>query len=371
MTSRPTIDVVVPCYNYGRYLRRCVDSVLAQPDLAARVLIIDDCSSDDTPEIGQSLARDDSRVEYRRHVTNQGHIRTYNEGLLGWVTADYCLLLSADDYLVAGALAHPLRLMQAHPEVALAYGMALLVSDGAPPAEALSAVTRVESRVVDGRAFLQHICDTAENPVPTPAAVVRTSVQRAIGGYDASLPHTGDLEMWMRCALKGDVGVLNVPVACYRRHDDNMTHAYKVGALGDLREYVAAFESVFVRHAAAWPDGASLLAAGRRRIALQAFWAGVEALERGSETAAVECFQFARRTSPSLRWSGQWLRARLRLMIGCQAYDAMAGPLRRLLSARPGPEAAACRAAPSRVIGWWPSTGQVDEAGMLLREGLQ
>ena len=50
------VDIVVPCYNYGRYLRQCVDSLLTQEGVDVRVLIIDDCSTDDSPEIARAIA---------------------------------------------------------------------------------------------------------------------------------------------------------------------------------------------------------------------------------------------------------------------------------------------------------------------------
>src|SRR5271167_2052829 len=84
-----TVDVVVPCYNYARYLRDCVQSVLSQTGVAVRVLVIDDASPDNTLQVGQDLAASDPRVEFRRHAVNKGHIATYNEGLLDWSTAEY------------------------------------------------------------------------------------------------------------------------------------------------------------------------------------------------------------------------------------------------------------------------------------------
>src|SRR5262245_8621798 len=99
----PSVDVFVPCYNYGRFLRECVGSVLAQPGVEVRVLILDDCSTDDSAEVGRALAASDPRVEYRRHATNRGHIATYNEGI-DWAAADCTMLLSADDLLTQGAL---------------------------------------------------------------------------------------------------------------------------------------------------------------------------------------------------------------------------------------------------------------------------
>ena len=114
-----TVDVVVPCYNYAKYLEICVRSILDQPDVAVRVLIIDDCSTDESEVVGRRLAADDSRVHYRRHDRNIGHIATYNEGLLGWATADYCLLISADDLLTPGALSRAVRVLDEYPSVGM------------------------------------------------------------------------------------------------------------------------------------------------------------------------------------------------------------------------------------------------------------
>ena len=96
------VDVVVPCYNYARYLDWCVGTLLSQADVDVRVLIIDDASEDDTPSVGERLASADPRVEFRRHEKNAGHIATFNEGLLGWASAPYSLLISADDGLAPG-----------------------------------------------------------------------------------------------------------------------------------------------------------------------------------------------------------------------------------------------------------------------------
>src|SRR2546421_3333475 len=82
------VDIVVPCYNYGRFLEQCVSSALCQEGVDVRVLVIDDASSDNTPQVGQRLAARDQRVEFRRRDVNQGHIATYNEGLLGWASAE-------------------------------------------------------------------------------------------------------------------------------------------------------------------------------------------------------------------------------------------------------------------------------------------
>ena len=93
----PSIDVIVPCYNYGRFLRACIGSVLGQLGCEMRLLISLMTLPLMTPRQsrGRSLQKD-QRVQVLAHEKNCGHIATYNEGI-EWLSADYTLLLSSDD----------------------------------------------------------------------------------------------------------------------------------------------------------------------------------------------------------------------------------------------------------------------------------
>ena len=86
-----SVDVIVPCYRYGHFLRECVESVLSQAVENVRILIIDDASPDNTAEVAADLVREDSRVTFVRHTINKEHIATYNEGI-EWASVDYMLL---------------------------------------------------------------------------------------------------------------------------------------------------------------------------------------------------------------------------------------------------------------------------------------
>src|SRR5215831_18293482 len=88
----PPVSVVIPCYNYGHYIDRCVRSVLDQKDVCVDVLVIDDASSDNSQEVISNLASQDERIRTIFHTTNRGHIATYNEGL-AQASGDYVLLL--------------------------------------------------------------------------------------------------------------------------------------------------------------------------------------------------------------------------------------------------------------------------------------
>jgi glycosyltransferase involved in cell wall biosynthesis len=72
----PIVSFVVPCYKLAHLLRECVESILSQTYGDFEVLIMDDCSPDNTPEVAQSFQH--PRVKYVRNDPNLGHLRNYN-----------------------------------------------------------------------------------------------------------------------------------------------------------------------------------------------------------------------------------------------------------------------------------------------------
>ena len=77
LRRQPLVSVVIPCYNYGRYLRSCVDSVRThQPGIELEIIIVDDASSDDTPRIASELEASDRRIRVKiRRERVMGHCR--------------------------------------------------------------------------------------------------------------------------------------------------------------------------------------------------------------------------------------------------------------------------------------------------------
>jgi len=300
----PTVDIVVPCYNYARYLEACVSSVLEQPGVDARILVIDDHSTDDTPSVGTRLANAHRQVRYRRHERNLGHIATYNEGL-SEATADYVVLLSADDMLTPGALQRATALMEARPQVGFVYGCPIaLYGEPVPPAR-----TRLRGwRVWKGRQWISLMCRTGRNFINSPEVVMRTRVQHAIGGYRPSLPHSGDMEMWLRAARIADVGWLDgVDQAYYRVHPLSMQRTTHAGVVRDLQGRLAAFESALVASDSGL-DVPVLLTQARRALAGIALRHAATAVHGGDQGGATvdDCLELASRIYPpiadTLRW---------------------------------------------------------------------
>ena len=189
-----TFSVVVPCYNYGRFLPECVRSIVDQPDVVVDVLIIDDCSTDDSTRVAKDLSDRYVNVSVICHDVNRGHIATYNEGI-DWACGDYFILLSADDLLAAGSLERARTILDEHPNVGLVYGP---VAPFATQAEIRErSAPGVRTTISSGRRWVRRFSRVGENLTRSPEIVLRTSVQKAIGYYDPALGHAGDMHMWL------------------------------------------------------------------------------------------------------------------------------------------------------------------------------
>jgi Glycosyl transferase family 2 len=274
----PSVSVAIASYNYGRFLGDCLASVLSQGGVDLQVIVVDDASTDETIDLAEEFACRDSRVTVVRHETNRGHIATFNEGLRS-ASGDYVLKLDADDMLAPGALARAAAVMEQHPEVGLVYGRPLHF-EGSPPKTADR--TARGCIVWPGRHWLAERCRTGLNCISNPEAMVRRSVLREVGYYDARLPHTFDFEMWMRLAAVSNVGRVEGSVqGLYRVHPESFQRTIHAGTLISLRGRRDAFDVLFEGPAAGLPGAAKLHAHARERIARQALDDACHAYDRG------------------------------------------------------------------------------------------
>jgi GT2 family glycosyltransferase len=311
-----TIDVVIPCYRYGRYLRHCAESVLAQPVDDIRVLVLDDCSDDETAEVGVRLAAEDRRVTFRRHAANRGHIATYNEGI-AWSSGAYFLLLSADDFLLAGTFARALGLLDADPSVGFVFGRCIQLR----PDEEMPQLEPDGggSRTVDGCEFVR--LSGARNIVETPTAIVRGDLQRRVGGYRPDLPHAADMEMWLRLAKHGRIGIIDAAQGVRRIHDSNMSRNY-ADSLSDLAQRKLILDELF--SAADRPAGIDRLREPIcAALADDAVMVAANAFRRGEIVACKEILELAELVHPAVRRTGAWRMLAVKRRLGYRLSSAL------------------------------------------------
>jgi hypothetical protein len=325
-TTTSSVSVVIPCYRYGHFLEQAVASVIDdQPGVDVRVLIIDDASPDGSGDVATAIAARNPRVEAVVHASNRGHIATYNEGLLDWADSTYSVLMSADDLLTPGSLRRAVDLLDTHPDVGFAYGYAVRFQDGAPlpPPRTTSQGWSVWS----GSSWLERRFRLARSGISSPEVVVRSSVQKEAGGYDARLPHLGDTQMWMRLASMADVGyVRGVDQAYYRQHASNMSLSYD--QVAELRQGKLAFDSIIEGLADALPDAPGMARLVHRKLAWEALFAATRAYDEGrvADTPVDALVDFAVECWPRSPRMPIYHSLRLRSLLGARAMAAL-GPL--------------------------------------------
>jgi glycosyltransferase involved in cell wall biosynthesis len=290
------VDVVVPCYNYGRFLEGCVRSVLEQSITDVRVLVIDDASSDDTLAVATRLAEEDPRVSVISHAQNCGHIRTYNEGIT-WASADYFLLLSADDLLLPGALKRATMIMDENSDIVLTHGNCIKWNDELPFPDC----TTPQSQKWERQDLIKEMCTRGDLAVYDATAIVRTSVQKKIGGYLESLPHCADLEIWLRFAAHGAVAYITATQAIYRKHASAMTNSYCFTVVG-CQQRRQAFDTFFESYGGNLPDFRRLRAQAQKKVAKLTFREGIDHLRRGRITNGLQLLYLAIDQDPQLKF---------------------------------------------------------------------
>jgi glycosyltransferase involved in cell wall biosynthesis len=305
-------SVVIPVRDMAGFLAEALDSVLAQEEPPLEVIVVDDGSTDGTPEVAGRYASERVRVIREGRLGSAPLAR--NRGLRE-VTGDGVVFLDADDRLLPSALRRYRQAMERDPRVAVAYGEVVVI-DAAGRAIGTGKPPILPRRRPSGDVVARLL---RGNPIVTPgAACIRKKNLDVAGGF-RDLPMGEDWEIYGRLALTGSFSYLRgAPVLEYRRHPGSVTsqRAESFGALSPALDAIfgnPAFQARFPR----W-----FLASQRRRSVAGVYgFAGRTALRNGHWDAARRNLLECLRRDP-------WRPRELVLLIAAIARR-LPGPLRR------------------------------------------
>jgi glycosyltransferase involved in cell wall biosynthesis len=204
----PSVSIIIPAYNHADYLARAIDSVLAQ-DYPVELIVLDDGSTDATHEV---LAKHTGRFYWETH-SNIGQAATLNKG---WQMSRGEILgyLSADDFLLPGAVRLTVAALQRDPGAVVAYCDFELVD---PNGKVIRYVRAADFSLED--MLRQLACP------PGPGALFRRSAFEATGGWNPALRLMADFEYWLRLALLGKFVRIPRALAAWRVHNASQSFA--------------------------------------------------------------------------------------------------------------------------------------------------
>jgi glycosyltransferase involved in cell wall biosynthesis len=200
----PAVSVVIPTYNYGRFLPRALASVLSQTFQDFEVLIIDDGSTDITAEVVRpNLA--DPRIHYRR-LTNGGPSRARNVGIAR-ARASLVAFLDADDTWLPAKLEKQVALFRRDPSLGVVYTARQLVDEAGHELE-WHEPAQHRGRVLEALLGGNFICLTS--------CMVRRQVFELVGTFDEGLCQAEDYDLWLRAAEHFRFDYVATPLVRYR-----------------------------------------------------------------------------------------------------------------------------------------------------------
>lgn len=315
--KRPLVTVVVPAYNYARFLPDCAGSVLSQRDVDVKLIIADDYSTDDTPRVAAELAASDARVTVIRNDRNKGHIPTVNQ-TLALVDSEYVVKLDADDLLTPGSLARSTALLESHPEMGFVYGRPRHFTGPVPK---IADSSTKSWTIWPGRDWLAARCGSSVNVISQPEVVMRTGLARRAGFFCAKLEHTSDMGLWLSLATMSDVGRINGPAqGLYRVHEASMQRTVHAGIMVDLEGRRDAFAAAFAGKRAGLPNAEELHEIARRNLAVMALDEACRAYDRGqtSEKPVDDLVAFATNVCPEAQQLREWKALEHRRSVGAE-----------------------------------------------------
>jgi hypothetical protein len=220
----PKVSIVVPNYNHARFLPQRLDSIMGQTFEDFELILLDDCSTDDSRSILAEYGRDPRvRIELNQ-VNSKNPFKQWNKGVR-LAQGEYVWIAESDDYADERLLERLAARLDAEPKAAFAYCRSRRVLhdrvdgfvDPLLPAKEPDRWTR--DYCADGH---EECCNYLVrcNTVPNASAVVfRNAVYHSVGGADESLHLCGDWKLWAAMALSRKVVYLAEPLNYFRFHD--------------------------------------------------------------------------------------------------------------------------------------------------------
>lgn len=215
MDSQPTFSIVITSYNYGHFLASALDSVLAQDRSDIQILLIDDASTDDTPEIASKYHE---HIEYVRNEKNLGAGGAWGVGLK-LARGKYLIKLDADDELLPGHLAALQQAFEADAKVGMVFASVLLRTgtDNDMKAEYVTD----EDRTLSAETFRQKLLELFRYRMP--GCALRREAIIGYEGPDPKLFQIHDWEYILKVTQGYKATLLREPTAIYRLHESSIT----------------------------------------------------------------------------------------------------------------------------------------------------
>jgi glycosyltransferase involved in cell wall biosynthesis len=221
----PLLTVVMPSYNYAKYLRQAIETILNQSFSDFEFLIIDDESSDESPAILKEYMKQDKRIRAVFHPRNQGMVCSYNEGTT-LAKGRYIHYLAADDFRYPGFLQECMDVLLNHPHLALCCTQFHWGNEEKLSLETCGFASGEGILFLDPKNVAEYFLKL-NFKVFAVSAILKKELVQHYGGFDAQLYYLHDWYLVNEIVFNHPMALITEPLSRFRIHDSNFSNVYR------------------------------------------------------------------------------------------------------------------------------------------------
>jgi glycosyltransferase involved in cell wall biosynthesis len=225
----PFFSVLITAYNRERYIAQAIESVLASTFTDYEIIIVDDCSKDNTLIIAKYYESIDSRVKVYVNNKNVGDYPNRNIAA-SYAKGKYLKYIDADDMIYPWGLEIIYRTILAYPNIAFCLDSIEQDSDKIFPLK-LSPLDAYEREYFNSSIF---------SKAPT-SATIKSSIFKRYGGFSGK-QHVGDFEFWHLLAIKNDLILLPHGIIWSRSHEEQESNANRTDSFVLFKYLIVSLE---------------------------------------------------------------------------------------------------------------------------------
>ncbi|MFN7140763.1 MAG: glycosyltransferase family 2 protein [Limisphaerales bacterium] len=261
----PKISVLMPTYNYGRFLPDAIESVLDQTFQNFELLILNDCSTDNSAEVIEHYAARDPRIRSHVNSTNLGMVRNCNL-CMEMAEGEYLKFLFSDDTLAdKSALERFAKMLDQNPSATLAACARKVVDQNSRPITVWAQLG--SSGLKRGDDIILLCLREMHNLIGEPSAVMFRK-RDAGRGFSSRYRQIMDQEFWMHLLEKGDLVYTSEPLSTFRTHPAQETEMNRATKLGE-KEHLLLLEDYLQKPLLRSPKGRSTIFNNLYRIRIK------------------------------------------------------------------------------------------------------
>jgi len=234
--SNPLVTIGIPNYNYCHFVVDCLNSVINQTYQNLEIIIIDDCSSDNSVQLIERWINENKKniqIKFIKNSVNHGLTKNCNI-ILENARGKYFQPLDADDKIAPDKIRKQVQLLESNPNFALVYSNVSVINEYGEITDSdyCSRIGYDKLNMPNGKIFNNLI---EFNFISLPSVLINTEYAKSEGGFDESL-QVQDYYMWLKLAEKYKIQYVSENLAYYRVHEASMSNK--------ITTYLASTDSV-------------------------------------------------------------------------------------------------------------------------------